>query len=81
MAPGAGDFDGALGGLLAANVFEVDEEFLRFFQQRVAIGFQRDDAVAGVYEVDYVEERADGVDIDSADHGGFAGVSFGHDEF
>jgi len=25
VASGAGDFDGALGGLLAANVFEVDQ--------------------------------------------------------
>ena len=80
VASGAGDFDGALGGLLAADVFEVDEEFLRFFQQRVAIGFQRDDAVAGVDEVDHIEQRADGVDVDSADHGGFAGVGLGDDQ-
>ena len=29
VASGAGDFDGAFGGLLAADVFEVDEELLR----------------------------------------------------
>ena len=80
VASGAGDFDGALGGLLAADVFEIDQEFLGFVQQGVAIGFQRDDAVARVYEVDYIEQGADGVDVDSADHGGFAGVGFGDDQ-
>src|SRR5580700_2463776 len=80
VASGAGDFYCPLGGLLAANVFEVNEEFLRFFQQGVAIGFQRDDAVARVHEVDYIEQRADGVDVDSADHGGFAGIGFGDDQ-
>jgi len=28
VAPGAGDLDGALGSLLSANVFEVDEKLL-----------------------------------------------------
>jgi hypothetical protein len=52
VATGAGDFDGALGGLLAADVFEVDQEILRFAQESVAVCLQRDDAIAGVHEVD-----------------------------
>src|SRR5579863_4912297 len=79
MASGAGDFDGALGGLLSADVFEVDEELLRFAEQGFVIGFDGDDAVAGVDEVDHVEQGADGVDFDASDHGGFLGVGFGND--
>ena len=79
VASGAGDFDGALGGLLSADVFEVDEELLRFAQQGIAVGFDGNDAVAGVDEVDHVEQRAHGVDVDAGDHGGFFGVGFGND--
>ena len=79
VASGAGDLDGALGGLLAANVFEIDEELLGFAQQRVAVGFDGDDAVAGVHEVNHVEQRAHGIDIQAGDHGGFLGVGFGND--
>src|SRR5450432_1678407 len=43
------------------------------------IGFHRSDAIAGVDEVDHVEQRADGIDFHAADHGGFFGVSFGDD--
>ena len=33
VASGASDLDGALGGLLSANVFEVDKELLRLAQE------------------------------------------------
>src|ERR1700722_2808293 len=79
VASGAGDFDGALGGLLSANVFEVDEELLRFTEQRFVVGFHRLDAVARVDEMDHVEQRADGVDFDASDHGSLFGVGFGDD--
>src|SRR5271154_149382 len=80
MAPGAGDFDGTLGGLLSANVLEVHQKFLVLAQQGVAIGLEGDDSVAGVHKVDHVQQRTHRVYIDSADHGGFAGVGFGDDE-
>jgi len=47
------------------------------FQKRIAIGFQRKDSVAGVYKVNYIQQRAHGVDIDSANHGSFASVGLG----
>jgi hypothetical protein len=40
VAAGAGDFEGALGSLLAAHIFEVDRVVLGFVQQRVAIYLQ-----------------------------------------
>jgi hypothetical protein len=79
VAAGAGDFDGALGGVLSADVFEVDEELLRLAQHGIAVGFDGSNAVAGVEEVDYVEQGAHGIDVDAADHGGFFGVGFGND--
>jgi hypothetical protein len=80
LCPPARDFDGALGSLPAANVFEVDEERLILAQQGIAIGFQGRAAVARVDEVDYIQQRADGIDVDSTDHGGFAVVGFRNDE-
>jgi hypothetical protein len=46
VASGTGDLEGALGGLLAADVFEVDEELLGFAQEGVAVGFDGKNAVA-----------------------------------
>jgi hypothetical protein len=34
---GAGDFEGALGSLLSANVFEIHREMLRLVQSRLLI--------------------------------------------
>ncbi len=79
VASGAGDLDSALGGLLAADVFKIDEELLGFAQKRVAVGLDGNDAVARVHEMNYVEQRAHGVDIQAGDHGGFFGVGFGND--
>ena len=55
MATGAGNFERALGGVLAANVFEIDGIVLRLAEKRVTVNFQRQDAVAGVHEADDVE--------------------------
>jgi hypothetical protein len=79
VASGAGDLDGAFGGLLAANVFEVDEELLGFAEERIAVGLDGDDAVAHVHEVNHVEQGAHGVDVQAGDHGGLFGVGFGDD--
>jgi hypothetical protein len=77
VAAGTGSFDGTLGRLLTANVFEIDQDFLRFAQEGVAIRFQGSDSVAGVHEVDHIQEGAHGVNIDYANHRGFAGIGFG----
>jgi hypothetical protein len=80
VASGTGNFDGTLGGLLAANVFEVNEEFLIFAQEGVAVSLERSDAVAGVHKVDDVKQRFHRVNVDAADHGGFAGIRLRNDE-
>ena len=80
MATSAGDFDGALRGLLSANVFEVDEKLLRFLQKPIAIGFQRGNTVARIHKVNYVEQRFHGINIDSANHGGLASVGLRNDQ-
>src|ERR1019366_7787656 len=47
----AGDFKGPLGGLLAANVFEIHREVLRLAEQLIGVDLQAGDAVAGVNEM------------------------------
>jgi hypothetical protein len=79
VAPGAGDFDGTLGGLLASDFFEVNKELLGLTEKRITIGLDGGDALAGVDEMDHVEQRAHGVDFYSAHHGGFFGVGLRHD--
>ena len=55
MATGAGNFEGALGGVLSANVFEIDGIVLRLAEKRVTVDLKRQDAVAGVHEADDIE--------------------------
>jgi hypothetical protein len=55
MATGAGNFEGALGGVLSANVFEIDGIVLRLAEKRVTVNLERQDAVAGVHEADDIE--------------------------
>ena len=74
MASSAGDFDGALGRLLPAHILEINQKFLIFPQQSIAIGFQGSDSVARIHEVDYIQQRTHWINIDPADHGGLAGV-------
>jgi len=45
---GAGDFERSFGGLLAANVFEIDVELLCLIEQLTGIDLQAGDAVARV---------------------------------
>ena len=63
VASSAGDFDGTLGGLLATDILEIDEELLGFTQKGVAIGLDRDDAVARIHEMNHVEQRFHRIDI------------------
>src|SRR5208337_5319650 len=76
---GTGDFERALGGLLAANVFEIHVELLRLTQQLVGVNPQAANAVAGIDVTNDLEQRLDGIDLNSLDHGSFASVDFGHD--
>ncbi len=46
VATGAGNFKGALGGLLAADVFKIHQELLRLVQQGFAIDLYRCDTIA-----------------------------------
>ena len=52
VAAGAGNFEGALGGLLAAHVLEVNRIVLGFTQQRVAMYFQGQNPVPRIHEAD-----------------------------
>jgi hypothetical protein len=78
--PAQAIFEGALGGLLAANVFEIHMELLRLAQQLPGIDLHARDAVAGIDVMNHVEQRFDGVDLNALHHGGFASVDFGHDQ-
>jgi hypothetical protein len=80
VATGAGDFQCALGGLLPANVFEIDRRLLGVAQQSITIHLQRGNAIAGVHEMNDVHERFHGIDIHPADHRGFPRVDLGHDQ-
>ncbi len=77
---GAGDFEGALGGLLSANIFEVHGKLLRLAEQGFTVHAERQDAVTGVDEADHIQQRLHGIDRDASDHGCFFGVKFGDDQ-
>ncbi len=63
MASSTGDFDGTLGSLLTADVLEIDKKLLGFAQEGIAIGLDRDDAVARIHKMNHVEQRLHRVDI------------------
>src|ERR1700692_2687566 len=80
MSAGARDFERALGGLLAANVFEIDMKLLRLIQELSGIDLQARDAIAGVDQMNDFQQSFDRIDFNIAHHGGLAGVDFGDDE-
>ena len=80
MPSGAADFNGSLGSVLTAHVFEVDEELLGVFEKAFTLDSERGSVGILVLEIDDVEGRSDWVDIHASDHGGFAGVDVGYDE-
>ena len=80
MAAGAGHFESAFGGLLAAHVLEVDGVMLGFTQQRVAVYLQGKNPVARVHEANHIQQRLHGIDLDPADHGSLASIQFRHDQ-
>ena len=84
VAAGGGDFQGALGDVLAADVAEVGLIFDGFVEEEGAVddeGLGEDVALRRrVEELADFEERGDGIDVDAGDDGGFAGVGGGDDE-
>src|SRR5262249_52497345 len=78
VASGAGNFEGTLGGLLSANIFEVDEGVLGVVEEVGLVDFEGSDDVVGVYEADLVDQGTGGVSSDAAVHRRFAGVKFGN---
>ena len=69
-----------LGGLLAADVFEIHVELLRLAEQLAGVDLQPGNPVAGIDVMNHVEQRFDGIDLNSLDHGGFASVHFGYNQ-
>ncbi len=78
VATGSGDFEGALGDVLAANVAKIGLILDSFVEEGCAIDDQRlsEDAAlgGGVEEFADFEERGDGIDVDAGDDGGLACV-------
>ena len=56
MSARAGHFQSALGALLAANILEVDGKMLRLTQQLIAVYFKTRDAIAGIDEVNDIQQ-------------------------
>ena len=84
VASGGGDFERALGDVLAANVFEVEGEVLQLVEESGGFDAQRlggDGAEGGgVEQLADFEEGVDGIDVDAFDDGGFARVGGGDEE-
>src|SRR5271157_4212790 len=84
MAAGGGHLEGALGRLLAAHVLEVQGEVLQLAEQGLsgdAIGLALNDAHDhGVEQLQHVEQRGGGKDVDALDDGGFGGVGSGQNQ-
>jgi hypothetical protein len=78
VSAGAGDFEGALGGLLAANVLEIHREMLRLAQQRLLIDGDRENAVSGVQKMHNVDQQLNWIDIHPADHRRLFGIQLGN---
>ena len=84
VAAGRGHFERALGGLLAAHIAEVDAELLELAEEflgRDAVGLALDDADDGsVEQIEHIEQRGDGIDVDAFDDRGFGGVGGGQNQ-
>ncbi len=53
---------------------------LGFAEELVAIHLEASDAIAGIDEMDDVQQRFDGIDFETGNHGGFAGVDLWDDQ-
>ncbi len=84
VATGGGDFERALGGMLAADVLEVVREVLQFIEH--VGGFDAEwlgvepPMAAELSSSRTSSSESDGIDIHAFDDGGFAGIGCGNDE-
>ena len=74
VAAGAGDFERALGALLAANIAEVHRILRGLRQQTLRVQAQRRGRLRGVHQIDGLRKRFDGVDVHAVDHGPLPGA-------
>ncbi len=77
---GAGNFQRALRGVLAAHILEVDGEMLSFLEKRVAVHGSWFRISVRIHQLDDIEQRAHRVHADIADHCGFVGIDFGNNQ-
>ena len=77
---GAGNFQCALGRLLPAHILEIHGKVARFIQQPLAYPLcSRRNPVAGIDEMNHIEQRLDRIHVHACDHRRFARIHFGHD--
>ena len=76
VAAGAGDFESALGGLLAVNVAQIDGVLRGFGEQLLGIDVNGLKGLRGIHKVDGLRQRFERENVDTFDDGGLAGVSF-----
>ncbi len=84
VAAGRGHFERALGRLLAAHVLEVHVEVLQLAEQSLsgdAVGLALNHAHDhGVEQLQHIQQRGGGIDVDALDHGGLGGVGGGKNQ-
>ena len=76
----AGDFEGALGGLLAADVAQIDGVGAGFAEHLCGVHGGRGEGLGRIDQVGGLREGFDGEDADAFDDGGFFGIGFGDDD-
>src|ERR1700733_1633111 len=81
---GCGHFEGALGGMLAAHVGEIQRVMLQLTEHLFGFDMEGRDVNAaiacGVEQLAHFVQRFYRVDVHAFDYGGFAGVGFGHNQ-
>ena len=80
VAAGAGDFERALGALLAADVAQVHRILRGFGEQGPRVDLHGRERFRRVHQVHRLRQRFDGVDLDAFHDGGFARVGLRHDQ-
>ena len=80
VAAGAGDFQRALGALLSANVAQVHRILRGFGEQRLPVDVHGLEGFRRIDQIHRLRQRFHGEHLHAFDHGGFAGVGFGHDQ-
>src|SRR5256885_7418894 len=78
MTAGTGDFEGAFSRLLSANILKINRKMLGFVQQGFLIDRNRRNSIAGVHEVNNIEQGLHRINRYAAHHGSFPSVQFWH---